>query len=195
MRVIQSIHREEEGKEIIELRFKAPEQFFDQSDPSPPSVRELTPEAEESILSNVDVVHLKRPVRLDLYFPSSAGMPSSSEIVAALRHHFNYLIELHKRDTTIFIRHRRASVILSAFNALIAVIFLLFYSQHPDLTSTIGGVLIGGLIIILNWTTVWDTYEFFIYDGRFNYRRRKVLRKIITSEVRVCQDKEKAAGT
>jgi hypothetical protein len=61
----------------------------------------------------------------------------------------------------------------------------MIYAQHPDLTSTILGLLIGGLIIILNWTTVWDTYEFFIYDGRFNYRRRKLLRKIIASEIRV----------
>jgi len=194
MRVVQSVHGEEEGKEIIALQFKALEQFFDQSDPSGPATRELTPEAEESIISNVDVVHLNKPVRLDLLFPHSAGMPSSHEIVAAVRHHFNYLLELHKRDTRIFIRHRRASVILTALNALIAVIFLLIYAQHPDITSTIGGLLIGGLIIILNWTTVWDTYEFFIYDGRFNYRRRKVLRKIIASDIRVCIKKEAEAG-
>jgi hypothetical protein len=186
MRVIPSVHREDEGKEIIALRFKALEQFFDQSDPSGPATKELTPEAEESIISNADVVHLKKPVRLDLLFPPSSGMPSSTEIVAAVRHHFSYLLDEHKRETRIFIRHRRTSVFFTVFNALLAVIFLLIYAQHPDLTSTILGVLLGGLIIILNWTTVWDTYEFFIYDGRFNYRRRKLLRKIIASEIRVC---------
>jgi hypothetical protein len=195
MRVIQSVHREEERKEIIVLRFKALEQFFDQSDPSGPATRELTSEAEESIVSNMDVVHLKKPVRLDLLFPPSAGILSSSEIVAAVRHHFGYLLDEHKRETHIFIRNRRASLIFTVFNVLLAVIFLLFYNQHPDLTSTIGGVLIGGLIIILNWTTVWDTYEFFIYDGRFNYRRRKLLRKIIASEIRVFSGKENEAGS
>jgi hypothetical protein len=185
MRVIQSIHREEEEKEVIEFRFKALEQFFDQSDSSLPSERELTPEAEESIISNVDAVHLKKPVRLDLYFPSSAVMPSSSEIVAALRHHFNYLIDEHKRETQIFVRHRQASVILVAFNAILAIIFLTIYFHYPDLGSTLGGVLIGGLIIILNWTTVWDTYEFFIYDGRLMRRRKKVMQKIINSDIRV----------
>ena len=185
MRVIPSVHREEEGTEIIALHFKALEQFFDQSDPSGPATRELTPEAEESIISNVDVVHLRKPVQLDLLFPPSAGMPSSMEIVAAVRHHFSYLLDEHKRETRIFIRHRRTSVFFTVFNALLAVIFLMIYAQHPDLTSTILGLLIGGLIIILNWTTVWDTYEFFIYDGRFNYRRRKLLRKIIASEIRV----------
>lgn len=194
MRVIPSVHREEEEKETIALRFKALEQFFDQSDPSDPSIRELTPEAEECIISNVDVVHLKKPVRLDLLFPPSAGMPSSSEIVAAVRHHFAYLLDEHKRETRIFVRHRRASVFFTVFNVFLAVIFLLIYSQHPDLTSTILGVLAGGLIIILNWTTVWDTYEFFIYDGRFNYRRRKLLRKIIASEIRVCAGKETEPG-
>lgn len=185
MRVIPSNHREEEGKEIIELRFKALEQFFDQSDPSLPPERELTPEAEESIISNVDVVHLNKPVRLDLVFPPDVQVSSTSGIEAATRYHFNYLLDEHKREARIFVRHRRASVILVAFNAILAIIFLTIYFHYPDLGSTLGGVLIGGLIIILNWTTVWDTYEFFIYDGRLMRRRKKVMQKIINSDIRV----------
>ena len=185
MRVIPAIHREEEGKEVIELRFKALEQFFDTSDPSEPSQRELTAEAEESILSNVDVVQLKKPVRLDLFFPPGTALPSTPEIVSAVRYHFNYLLDEHKKETRIFIHHRRTSVFLTVVNVLIAVIFLAFYLQHPDLTSTLGGVLLGGLIVILNWTTIWDTYEFFIYDSRSNYRRKKILQKIIATRIRV----------
>jgi hypothetical protein len=183
MRVIPSNHREEDGKEIIELRFKALEQFFDQSDSSRMSERELTPEAEESIISNMDVVHLKKPVRLDLVFPRDVQIPSTSGIVAATRYHFNYLLDEHKREARIFVRHRRASVILVALNAILAIIFLTIYFHYPDIGSTLAGVLIGGLIIILNWTTVWDTYEFFIYDGRLMRRRKKVLQKIINSDI------------
>jgi hypothetical protein len=185
MRVIQSIQREEKGTEVIELRFKALEQFFDQSDPSSPSERELTPEAEESIIGNMDLFSIKKPVLLEIIFPAGAELPSSDEVISAVRHHFSYLLDEHKKEAFIFIRHRRVSVILASINVAIALIYATILYYYPELAINLAWLLLGGLIAILNWTTIWDTYEFFIYDGRLMHRRKKIIQKILNSDIRV----------
>jgi hypothetical protein len=37
----------------------------------------------------------------------------------------------------------------------------------------------------MNWATIWDTYEFFIFDGREKSQRKKLLNKIINAEIHV----------
>jgi hypothetical protein len=193
MRVIPSIRREEEGKEVIELRFKAPEQFFDAADPSVPSRRELTEEAEESIIGNMDVFPMDKPVRLELFFPVGTELPSPAEIAEAVRHHFSYLLDEHKREAIIFIRHRRVSVIFATVNVIIAMVYTTILYWHPELSVNLSWLFLGALIAILNWTTVWDTYEFFVYDGRLMHRRKNILQKIIHSDIRVSYEKDTMA--
>ncbi|WP_209675271.1 hypothetical protein [Methanolinea mesophila] len=185
----------EEGKEIIELRFKALEQLFDQTDPSVLSQRELTTETEECIISNMDVVHMRKPVRLDLIFPPGSSTPPAPEIIAAVRHHFGYLLEEHKREAVIFIRHRRVSVVFAGVNVIFGIIYASILYLNPELAYNLAWLLLGGLIIILNWTTIWDTYEFFVYDGRLMHRRKKVMQKVLGSEIRVVMDDEPGSGS
>jgi hypothetical protein len=40
-------------------------------------------------------------------------------------------------------------------------------------------VLILGFLTILNWATIWDTYEHFAYGYRNLARKRRIYRKII----------------
>ena len=51
--------------------------------------------------------------------------------------------------------------------------------------NSIAGTALGGLIVIMNWATIWDTCEFFIFDRRQQMQRKKLLNKIIDSEIRV----------
>ena len=185
MRVISFTYKKEDGAEVIELRFKTFGQLLDADDPSIPSRRELTPEAEESIIGNMDVFPLKEPVRLEMHFPAGTVLPSSGEIIEAIRHHFSYLLSDHAREAVIFIRHRRVSVIFAAVNVIIGVIYASILYVDPELAYNLAWLLLGGLIIILNWTTIWDTYEFFVYDGRLMHRRKKVMQKVLGSEIRV----------
>jgi hypothetical protein len=47
------------------------------------------------------------------------------------------------------------------------------------------GIVVGGIVVIMNWATIWDTYEFFIFDGREKSQRKKLLKKIIDAEINV----------
>ena len=44
-------------------------------------------------------------------------------------------------------------------------------------------LLLGGRVTILNWGTVWDTYEYFAYDYRQLRRKKIIYRKIADMDI------------
>jgi hypothetical protein len=147
--------------------------------------KELTQEAEDAILNNVFSFRLRKPVILEIQLPGITDKTGAREIPDAIRHHFRFLLSEHGRDTAIFIRERRTALGLTLVNIMIALVYIWYAYQHENRDTTITGIFIGALVIIMNWATVWDTYEFFIFDGCQKSQRRKLLKKIIDSEIHV----------
>jgi len=185
MKVIEAIHREENGRTIVSLKFKTRDQLLDPDDPSPLPKKELTQDAEDAILNNVFAYWLKKPVNLEIQIPIIPDPGSLKDISDAIRHHFRFVLTGHKRDTAIFIRERRTALAFTGLNILIALLYIGYAYLNENWMSTIAGTLIGGLVIIINWATIWDTYEFFIFDGREKSQRKKLLNKIIDAEINV----------
>ena len=185
MKVIDAIHSEENGGAIVSLKFKTRDQLLDPDDPSPLPKKELTQDAEDAILSNVFAYRLKIPVNIEIQIPMIPDPGSTKEISDAIRNHFRFVLIGHKRDTAIFIRERRTALAFTGLNILIALIYIGYAYLNENWMSTIAGTLIGGFVIIINWATIWDTYEFFIFDSREKYQRKKLLTKIIDGEIQV----------
>jgi len=185
MKIIKATHRTENGQTIVNLRFKTIDQLLDPDDPCPLRKKELTQEAEDTILNNVFAERLKKPVTLEIQVPGVPDSGSATEISEAIRHHFRSVLTDHQRDTAIFIRERRTALALTAFNILLGLIYLGYASIHEDWMATITGQFIGGVIIIMNWATIWDTYEYFIFDSREKRHRKKLLNKIINADIRI----------
>jgi hypothetical protein len=185
MKVIEALHREENGRTIVSLRFKTRDQLLDPDDPSPLPKKELTQDAEDAILNNVFAYWLKKPVNLEIQVPRVPDPGSMKDISDAIRNHFRFVLIGHKRDTAIFIRERRTALVFTGLNILIALLYIGYAYLNENWMSTIAGTLIGGFVIIINWATIWDTYEFFIFDSREKYQRKKLLNKIIDGEIQV----------
>jgi hypothetical protein len=185
MRIIQATHREEDGLTAVSLLFKGREQLFDPGDPSPAAQQELTGEAEASILSNFDAVPLKKQVRLEILLPESPDPASVASVPEAIRYHFRFLLGESERDWRIFLRERRMSLAFAVVNILIGLLYIDILSRNESLMTTLWGIVAGTIIVILNWATIWDTYEFFIYDGRQRRHRMKLLEKIAGAGIRV----------
>ena len=185
MRVIQATTREEDGRITVSLTFKAGEQLLDPGDPSPPGMQELTEEAEESIISTFDAVRLKKPVQLEIRIPEAPDPASLAAVPEAIRHHFRFVLSLHEREMGIFFRERRISLGFAVFNGLIAVLYIITLYENEAFMASLLGIFVGAIIVILNWATIWDTYEFFIFDGRQRQHRKRLLEKIIDAEIRV----------
>jgi hypothetical protein len=195
MKIIKATHRTEKDRTIVNLKFKTRDQLLDPDDPCPLQKKELTQEAEDAILTNVFADRLKKPVTLEIQVPEVPDSRSATEISDAIRHHFRSVLTDHQRDTAIFIRERRTALALTAFNIMLALFYLGYSSLNEDWTTSITGMFIGGIIIIMNWATIWDTYEFFIFDGREKNHRKKLINKIINADIRVIPLPSKDAGT
>jgi hypothetical protein len=185
MKVIESTRTEENGRTMVKLRFKARNQLLDPDDDSPVSTRELTQDAEDAIINNVFAGRLHQPVTLEIQVPGELDPGTQTGISDAVRHHFRYILSEHLRDTAIFIRERRTALAFTGLNILIALLYLGYGYQHENWETSLLGMFIGGLVIIINWATIWDTYEFFIFDSRNKSQRKKLLHKIIDGEIRV----------
>jgi hypothetical protein len=190
MKVIDALHSEENGRAIVRLIFKTKDQLLDPDDPSPLPKKELTQDAEDAILNNVFAYWLKKPVNLEIQVPLVPDPESLKEISDAIRNHFRFVLTEHKRDTAIFIRERRTALAFTGLNILIALLYIGYAYLNENWMSTIAGTLVGGLVIIINWATIWDTYEFFIFDGREKRQRKKLLNKSIDGEIRVIPSKK-----
>jgi hypothetical protein len=185
MKVVKATHREENDSTMVILRFKTRDQLLDPEDPSPLPHKELTQEAEDSIISNVFAFRLNKPITLEIQIPGEPDPGPAAEIIEAIRHHFRFVLAGHKRETGIFIRERRIALAFTLLNILIALLYAGYAFQHEGWMNSIAGTMIGAVVVIMNWATIWDTYEFFIFDGRQQMQRKKLLNKIIDSEIRV----------
>ena len=185
MKVIEATYREENGRTRVNLKFKTRDQLLDPDDPSHLPQKELTQEAEDAILSNAFAGKLKTPVTLEIQIPGVPDPGPETEITEAIRRHFRYVLAEHKRDTAIFIRERRIALAFTVFNILVALLYVGYAYQHEEWMTSNAGILVGGIIVIMNWATIWDTYEYFIFDGREKSQRKKLLNKIIDSEINV----------
>ena len=194
MKVIEATHREDNGRTIVNLRFKTRDQLLDPDDPSPLQKKELTQAAEDAILSTVYAVGLKKPVALEIEIPGVPDPGPATEISDAIRHHFHFVLTEHERETGIFLRERHVSLAFTGINLLIALLYIVFLYENEAWMTSLAGIVIGGVIVIMNWATVWDTYEFFIFDGREKKNRKKLLEKIIRGEIRVIPFLSRSSG-
>ena len=185
MKVIDATYREENGRTKVHLRFKTKAQLFDPDDPSPLPKKELTQDAEDAILCNAFAGKFKTPFTLEVEIPDIPDPGPEKEISEAIRNHFRYILSGHIRDTAIFIRERRTALAFTVFNLVIGVLYIGYAYQHEEWMTTNAGIVIGGIVVIMNWATIWDTYEFFIFDGREKSQRKKLLNKIINAEINV----------
>ena len=68
------------------------------------------------------------------------------------------------------------------FNGIVAILFVFYLNldfENPVV------LLLGGLITILNWVTIWHTYEYFVYEYRSLRRKRRIYNKIAGMDIRV----------
>ncbi|HNY88721.1 MAG TPA: hypothetical protein PKL35_02965, partial [Methanoregulaceae archaeon] len=77
------------------------------------------------------------------------------------------------------------SLILMLVNIglLLAFIAYVGVSEIPPQSLKAGIIL--AFLTIMNWATIWDTYEHFLYDYRNLARKRRIFRKITTIPIAV----------
>jgi hypothetical protein len=174
----------QDGTARIELRFKSLEQLFDEADTSPAPARELSVFAEEAIAGYTDEYPLRLPVDLTIALPARQ-MTSRTEhdLAAAVHRHFAFRIPQLEHTHRLSFRYGKRSLLVAIANALVAIPFLYFTYQR--ISEPFYYILLFGLVMILNWVTIWDTYEYFVYEYRKQTHTLKLYRKVAALPVRV----------
>lgn len=182
MREIAVTRSEEAGTVTLELEFKARDQLLDSSDPRPLPETELTDLAEETIAGYVDEFRVKRPVELTVSLPrDSITTDDLARIPDTIRRHFAFRLNDLDHEKRLSLSEGEISIGIAAVNAAIIILFVFFLA--PDFENPVV-LLVGGLITILNWVTVWHTYEYFMYEYRQLRRKERIYRKIAGIEIR-----------
>ena len=183
MREVRVTRTERDGALEIGFRFRSPDQLLDPDDPSPLPAREVTEFAEEYIASYLDGCNLKRIAGIVVGLPRDSLTTGEVALLpGTIRRHFSFRIADLDDDMRVSRREGRISLALAISNATVAVLFVMVfagYLEEPLVT------LLTGLVTILNWVTIWDTYEYFVYDYRREMRKRRIYQKLARIEVRV----------
>jgi hypothetical protein len=167
----------------LELRFKTLDQLIDPDDPHPLPARELSELGEETIATYVNEFPKKKPVGLTVTLAQESITPDLLALIPdTIRRHFTFRLNDLDHEKRLSLSEGRISFTIAVFNGFIAVLYVLLLSPYFDNPVVL---LLGGLVTILNWVTVWDTYEYFAYDYRQLRRKKIIYRKIADMDIRI----------
>jgi hypothetical protein len=179
MRDIEVSRKEENGRVTLTFRFKSIGQLIDPDDPSSLPDTELTELAKETIAGYIDEYRVKKPMSLVISLPAGEIQADGSRLIPeAIRRNFAFHIQDIMHDLVLSRREGIYSLVIAIGNAFVAILFLYLVSSAEIPLESFPTVLIAGFITILNWVTIWDTYEHFVFDYRDLLRKRRLYEKL-----------------
>lgn len=177
---------EQDGKIRMTFRFKSLDQFLDPDDPTPIPGKELTEEAEDAISGYLDEYRVGKSVCLVIELPEKDLTDVAPlQVTESIRHHFRFRKDDLTHDLRISRREGMYSFLLMVVNIVLMLLFVIYVTMKEIPLESVKIVLIFALLTIMNWATIWDTYEHFFYDYRNLARRRRIFRKIMTIPIEV----------
>jgi len=174
------VKKEEQGGTILfTFRFKALGQLFDEGDSTPLPEKELTEEAEDALAGHLDEYKVSKPANLVIDLPEKDITDlSPSLITEGVHNHFRFRYEDVTHDMKIHMREGIYSIILLLVNVGILLLFAYYAAKNEIPLDVMSIAIIIGFITIMNWVTVWHTYEHFMYDYRNLARKRWIFEKM-----------------
>ncbi|WP_005037388.1 hypothetical protein [Holophaga foetida] len=176
-------YREEEGTVLIELRLRNSRQLFDARDPAPFRERDLDDDAVDYLVSAVEEFPLGKPLKLLLFFEDEP-LPHHlrpEELVAAIRAHFEYEIELTTRKLKRLLAQGQIAALVAAI--LLGTCLTLNSTVIARMRPTPWREILKEGLLILGWVSWWRPLEAFLYDWWPYLRRIRLQRKIVGMEI------------
>jgi len=189
MRVIKYSQTENADKSTIKLTFKSLSQLLDEEDPSPYPHKEITEVAEDAIASHLEDIPLKRDAELIIALPTAVlNRKIQRSLGQTIREHFGY----QASELTLELKRKRLGLRrgleLIGVNVSITIIVALgirFIPGSDKILTDVVQFFLAGVLTILNWVAIWDTYETYILDYQTLAKKIKVYEKIAHMSVRM----------
>jgi len=189
MRVVRYAQTESANKLTIKLTFKSLDQLLDVEDPSPYPHKEITEVAEDAIASHLVDIPLKSNVELVIAVPTAAlNREVQGSLEGTIREYFAFraseiFLELKRKRSGL----RRGLELIATTSAIAIIVaaVIKFIPQSDKILTDVVQFFIAGLLTILNWVAIWDTYETYILEYRTLARKAKVYEKIAQVSIHV----------
>ena len=139
----------------------------------------MTEEAEDAIAGHLDEYRVSKSARLVIELPEKSRGDVSSQIPESVRHHFGFRQDDLTHDLKISRREGTYSLTMMLGNIALLLLFVFYVTKNEIPVESVKVIIILGFLTILNWVTIWHTYEHFLYDYRNLARKRRIFRKII----------------
>ncbi len=181
------VKKKEQDKTVqISFRFKSLGQLLEEDDPSSLREKELTDEAEDAISGYLDEYRVGKPALLVIELPEKDLADGIIPLIAeSIRHHFGFRQDDLTHDLKIARREGIYSLILMIVNIGLLLLFIAYVGVSEIPPQSLNAGIILAFLTIMNWATIWDTYEHFLYDYRNLARKRRIFRKITTLPIAV----------
>ena len=181
------VKKEEQGGTVLcTFRFKALGQLFDEGDSTPLPEKELTEEAEDALAGHLDEYKVSKPANLVIELPEKDITDVSPALISeGVHNHFRFRYDDVTHEMKIHMREGIYSIILLLVNVAILLLFAYYAAKNEIPVEAIIVAIIIGFITIMNWVTVWHTYEHFMYDYRNLARKRWIFEKLTKISVTI----------
>ncbi len=94
------------------------------------------------------------------------------QLANAVRRHFSFRLDDLAREKKSSWREGKVSVQIAVLTLALSIVVFYFYYLSPVVGFAFQ--LLIGVFIIVNWVTIWHTYEYFVYDHRKLWRKFRV---------------------
>jgi hypothetical protein len=176
-----------DGKVLLEIHVPSIEKLLEEDGVQQLVYKGLTATAEETIAGYMDEYSVKTSMELIIVVSKRRAQTAlRNTLPVAIHRHFAERIPDLDHEIHLARREGTESLLIAVVDAIVAVLFFTIFS--PLTSDNLVVVLVGGLITILNWVTIWHTFEFFVYDWRNLLRKRKIYEKGATIPVRIIEE-------
>jgi hypothetical protein len=181
------VKKEEQGGTVLfTFRFKALGQLFDEGDSTPFPEKELTEEAEDALAGYLDEYKVSKPANLVIELPEKDITDVSQALInEGVHNHFRFRYDDVSHEMKIHLREGIYSIVLLLVNVAILIVTAIYAAKNEIPLDVISITIIIGFITIMNWVTVWHTYEHFMYDYRNLARKRWIFEKLTKIPVEI----------
>ena len=191
MRVIRYSRAEGTGKSTVKLTFKTLGQLVDLDDLSPYPQKELTEVAENAIAIHLGDVPIKRDAELVVSLPSGAlNLETQENLPETIRQHFAFraseiALERVRKKSAVNFGLKFTGVMLAIMIVVGGIIQ--FTQENAKIISSFVQVIIAGVLTILAWAAIWDTFEAYVLEYRPLVRKMNVYKKAARMNISIEQ--------
>ena len=178
MRIVDISQTNGDKNPIVTFRFFSKNQLFDDSYSCPIQENELSELAEDILFEYVDEYVPSKHIELIVEIPEKDFQPGTEEEVSrAISTHFARRLPGINHDIRLVKREAVYSSAITGVNMILGITLITLYEMGM-IVETWYTLVIAFIILILNWASLWDTLEMFLYDYRNIFRKRRIYRKI-----------------